>query len=174
MNWLNELWNDEAGSVVSAELVLLGTLGVVGVGVGAAAIGNTAEAELEEMAFSLRSLDQSYRANGFQGCGSWTAGSGYTQPPVEESLKQLRKQIRRERAALERDLRDAERARDDAERDRHHEERMQDERRQERRRRMRERDQRDGESRERWDGNERPERNDAPRESDESNEDAAI
>jgi hypothetical protein len=153
MKLINELWNDEAGSVVSAELVLLGTLGVVGVGVGAAAIGNSAESELEEMAYSIRSLDQSYHVSGFQGCGSWTAGSGYTQPPVEESLKQLRKEIRRERAALEKELRDTERARDDAERDGDNEERMQDERRQERRRRMRdrerEREPRDGESRER-------------------------
>jgi len=153
MNWLNELWKDEAGSVVSAELVLLGTLGAVGVGVGAAAIGNSAEAEFEEMAYSLRSLDQSYSATGFHGCGSWTAGSGYTQPPVEESLRQLRRQVRRERAALEQDLRDAERDRD-------RDERMQDEGRQERRRRMRDREReqelRDGESRERWDGDERP------------------
>ena len=164
MKWLNELWNDEAGSVVSAELVLLGTLGAVGVGVGAAAIGNSADAEFEELTYSLRSLDQSYSATGFHGCGSWTAGSGYTQRPVRESLRQLRRQIHRERAALEQELRDAERARDEIERDRDRDERLQDERGQESRRRMREREReqelRDGESRERWDGDERPERAD--------------
>lgn len=172
MNWLNELWYDESGSVVSAELVLLGTLGAVGVGVGASAIGNSAEAELEEVAYSLRSLDQSYRMNGFCGYGAWTAGSCYTQPPVEESLKALRKEVRRERTALEKQLRDGE----DDRREPDREERMQDERRQERRRRMREREQqrRDEQRNERWDGDERPERNDAPREADEPKEDAAI
>jgi hypothetical protein len=140
MNLLNELWHDDAGSVVSAELVLLGTLGVVGVGVGVAAIGDSADAEYDELAYSIRSLDQSYGVSGFHSCGAWTAGSFYTQPPVEESLKQLRKQIRRERAALERDRRDAEQTREDDKRERGREERMEDERRQERRRRMRERE----------------------------------
>jgi hypothetical protein len=176
MKLLNELWNDEAGSVVSAELVLLGTLGVVGVGVGAAAIGNSAEDELGEIAYSIRSLDQSYRVNGFHGCGAWTAGSFYTQPPVEESLKQLRKEVRRERAALEKELRDAERAREDDQRDSDREERMEDERRQEHRRRMREREmeRRNEQREERWDGDDRPRRNDERREADEPKEDASF
>jgi len=160
MKLLNELWNDEAGSVVSAELVLLGTLGVVGVGVGAAAVGDSAESEMEELAYSIRSLDQSFRTSGFQGCGAWTAGSCYTQRPVEESRAELRKHIRRERAAHEEPLRKDERARDGEQRLRERDERMLDEHREERRRRAREREmERLHERRgERWDGDERSER----------------
>jgi hypothetical protein len=160
MKLLNELWNDETGSVVSAELVLLGTLGVVGVGVGAAAIGDTADAEMEEVAYSIRSVDQSYGVGGFHGCGAWTAGSFYRQPPVEESRAALREQIRRERAALEDRLREEEGARDGDQRVREREEELQKEERLERRRRMREREReqpREGRG-ERWDGDERPER----------------
>ena len=85
MKLLHDLWHDESGSIISAELVLLGTLGVVGVGVGAAAVGHSVEAELDEVALSLRSANQSYHWNGFQGCGAWTAGSGFRQQPVRKS-----------------------------------------------------------------------------------------
>lgn len=101
MKLFNELWNDESGAVVSAELVLLGTLGVIGLGVGAAAVANSLEAELEEVALSIRSLDQSYHVKGFKGSGAWTAGSEYIQPPVEQSRAEIREFIERERADRE-------------------------------------------------------------------------
>lgn len=176
MQLLNELWNDESGSVVSAELVLLGTLGAVGVGVGAAAVGDSADLEMEELAYSLRSADQSYRVNGFHGCGAWTAGSFYTQPPVAESRAALRENVLRDRAALAEQLRDEQRAREDEERGREGDERMQDERRLERRRRMREREQerRDELRNDNWDGDTEPGRDERPEARERDREDAAI
>jgi hypothetical protein len=159
MRLLHELWHDESGSVISAELVLLGTLGVVGAGVGAAAVGDSVEAELEELAFSIRSLDQSYSHQGFKGCGAWTAGSRFIQRPVEESHAELRRRIERERAAAEEQARDGEQARDnDDQRPRDEDPRR------DGRRRMREREsqQRErGERDPRWDGDERREREEA-------------
>lgn len=108
MKLFKDLWKDESGAVVSAELVLLGTLGVVGLGVGAAAVGNSVEAELEEVALSIRSLDQSYHVKGFKGSGAWTAGSAYTQPPVEESRAELKEFIEHERAEREEALEELE------------------------------------------------------------------
>jgi hypothetical protein len=97
MHLISELWQDESGSVISAELVLLGTLGVVGIGVGAATVGDSVDAELEEVSLSIRSLDQSYHVQGFRGCGAWTAGSSFTQRPVEESRAALRERAHRAR-----------------------------------------------------------------------------
>ncbi|QDU36188.1 hypothetical protein Mal4_04720 [Maioricimonas rarisocia] len=89
MQTLRELWRDECGAVLSAEVVLLGTLGVIGATVGLSALSKSVNDELTELAFAVRSLDQSYGYKGMKGCGSWTAGSCYTQPPVEESLAEL-------------------------------------------------------------------------------------
>jgi len=159
MKLLHELWHDESGSIVSAELVLLGTLGVIGAGIGAAAVGDSVESELEELSYSIRSLDQSYYHQGFKGCGAWTAGSSYTQPPVEESRAELRRSIERRRAGAGEEARDAERSREDGER-----RPQDDERRLERRRRMRDRElERRREGEERWDGDERREPEAEPR-----------
>lgn len=157
MNLFDTLWQDESGSVISAELVLLGTLGVVGVGVGAATVGDSVDAELEEVALSIRSLDQSYHVQGFRGCGAWTAGSSFTQPPVEGSREALRERARRARAEAAGRAEGESASPADGDAQPSEPQRQQDnERRRERRQRMQQREtdrqQRDGE--ERWDGDE--------------------
>lgn len=89
MRTLHDLWRDESGAVLSAEVVLLGTLGVIGATVGLSALSKSVNDELTELAFAIRSLDQSYGYEGMQGCRAWTAGSSYVQQPVEESLAEL-------------------------------------------------------------------------------------
>jgi hypothetical protein len=89
MNVWRALWHDEAGMVLSAEAVLVGTLAVAGAGVGLATAGQSLNEELKELAYSFRSLNQSYSLPGQRGCRAWTAGSTYQQPPVEDSLKEL-------------------------------------------------------------------------------------
>jgi hypothetical protein len=83
--------------------VTLGTLGVVGATVGLSAVARSANSELEEMAFALRSLDQSYSIQGMTTANAKTAGSSYTQKPVEEAHAELRKQIERDRKAAEKE-----------------------------------------------------------------------
>lgn len=84
------LWRDEAGFVVSAELVMLGTVLVIGLVAGAACVQEAVIGESTEVAGALRGLDQSYSTSGMQGCwdpccgfGSWTAGSAYYQNPAD-------------------------------------------------------------------------------------------
>lgn len=102
MRVLSKFLRDESGFVLSSEMVLVGTLGVVGATVGLSAAARSVNDELTEMAFAIRSLDQSYSYQGFSSGTAWTAGSEYTQPPVEESLAALREQIERDREAVER------------------------------------------------------------------------
>lgn len=107
MRLWNALLNDESGFVLSAEAALVGTVGVLGATVGLSAASQALNDELAEMAFAIRSLDQSYSYQGAQHGSAWTAGSAYTQPPVEESLAQLRERMKQEQAQLERQLQQA-------------------------------------------------------------------
>ncbi len=93
MNLLKRLWRDEAGVILSAETVMLGTVGVIGVVAGLGAVRNSVTGELEETAYAIRSLNQSYGIHGFRGCGAWTAGSFYCQPPVQHSIDRLQIQM---------------------------------------------------------------------------------
>lgn len=88
-HFLRHLYQDEAGMVVSAEAVTVGTIGVLTAVVGANAIGSAVDSELREAALAIRSLDQSYIYAGHRGCGAWTAGSYYIQPSVEQSAAEL-------------------------------------------------------------------------------------
>ena len=98
MNLFMQLIRDEYGFVLSAELALLGTVGVIGTAVGLSAVAKSVNDELTEVAMAFRSLDQSYHFTGASGCGACTAGSCYVQPPVEESLKQLAAEIQEAQA----------------------------------------------------------------------------
>lgn len=90
---LSIFWRDDAGFIVSAELVLLGTLLVVGLITGLACVQEALIGEYQDVAGAIRSLDQSYAYSGMQGCvgenccvGSWTAGSSYGTGAVAERV----------------------------------------------------------------------------------------
>lgn len=86
----NDLWKDESGAVVTSELVLLGTVGVLGATVGLNQVSDALNGELQDVASAVRSLDQSYHVPGrSNGCGAWTACSTFRQAPVEQSLQEL-------------------------------------------------------------------------------------
>jgi hypothetical protein len=89
MRCLLMLWRNEVGAVLSTEMVLVGTLGVVGATVGLKALSTSVNEELLDLARAIRSLDQSYEIPGVSRCGAWTAGSAYRQEPVEVSLRRL-------------------------------------------------------------------------------------
>ena len=75
--------------ILSAEMVTVGTVGVLGAIVGLNAASTAVDAEMKEMAGAIRSLDQSYGYVGHRGCGAWTAGSYYRQQDVALSLAEL-------------------------------------------------------------------------------------
>uniref|UniRef100_A0A7C4QR48 Histidine kinase n=1 Tax=Schlesneria paludicola TaxID=360056 RepID=A0A7C4QR48_9PLAN len=89
MNYLKDLWNDQGGAVLSAEVVLVGTVAVLGGVVGLNMAATAVNDELKEFAYAIRSLDQSYGYLGHQSCRAWAAGSYYRQPDVQQSLQEL-------------------------------------------------------------------------------------
>jgi Flp pilus assembly pilin Flp len=62
---LNKLLRDEAGFIVSAELVLVATLLVVGLVVGLSEIQHSIVAELNDVGNAIGKLNQSYSFGGF-------------------------------------------------------------------------------------------------------------
>ena len=93
MNLLKNFWSDEAGLVMSAELVMLVTVGVLGATVGLSAASTAINDEMVEFSQAIRSLDQSYHIEGHKSCRAWTASSSYRQQDVAVSLADLCGQI---------------------------------------------------------------------------------
>lgn len=62
---LKTLLNDEAGFIVSAELVLVATLLVIGLIVGLSEIQHAVVSELNDVADAIGELNQSYTFSGF-------------------------------------------------------------------------------------------------------------
>lgn len=89
MNWIQALWRDERGAVLSAEVVTVGTVAVLGSITGLSVAANAVDGELKEFGYAIRSLDQSYAFNGHRSCGAYTAGSCFTQRDVQESIQEL-------------------------------------------------------------------------------------
>jgi len=57
---LRKLWNDEAGFVISAELVLVLTIGVLAMVVGLNAVSKAVVMELNDVSNAIGAIDQSY------------------------------------------------------------------------------------------------------------------
>ena len=81
---LRKLLCDESGFIVSAELVLVATLLVIGLIVGLSSIQHAVVAELNDVADAIGKLNQSYTFNGFSkrnntkgGVGAGTRGSRF-------------------------------------------------------------------------------------------------
>lgn len=65
MNLVRALWNDEAGVVISAELVLVLTVVVLGLVVGLSETAVAINTELNDLSNAFGALDQSYCFSGF-------------------------------------------------------------------------------------------------------------
>jgi hypothetical protein len=78
MKCFRKLWNDEAGFIVSAELVLVATIVVIGLVVGLTVLRNQVVQELVDVGQAIGSVSQSYAVSGTSknGC-AWTDGFGY-------------------------------------------------------------------------------------------------
>jgi hypothetical protein len=80
---LCKLWNDEAGFIVSAELVLVATILVIGMIVGLSEVQHAVVQELGDVGEAIGSVNQSYGYTGFsavkaKGPSSFTSGSVFT------------------------------------------------------------------------------------------------
>jgi len=78
MRVLTQLWRDEQGFVVSAELVLIGTILVIGMIVGLATVRDQVIQELADVAMAISQVNQSYSFSGITGHTSSVAGSAFT------------------------------------------------------------------------------------------------
>lgn len=71
----NKLWNDEAGFIVSLELILIATIVVIGLITGLATVRNSIVQELSDVSGAVQDLNQSYTYNSVASPIGSTAGS---------------------------------------------------------------------------------------------------
>jgi Flp pilus assembly pilin Flp len=66
---ITQLYRDEDGFVVSAELMLISTVGIIALVVGLSAVSNAVNNELRDVATAFSSVNQSFsfRGSGFNG-----------------------------------------------------------------------------------------------------------
>jgi len=75
MNLVRCLWADQSGAVVSAELIIIATILVLGMIVGLTTVRDQVVQELGDLAAAVASINQSYSFSGVTGHHSSTAGS---------------------------------------------------------------------------------------------------
>ena len=74
-NLVSRVWNDEAGFVVSSELVLIGTILVIGLVSGLTSLRDQVVQELGDLALAIASINQSYSYSAITGHSGSSAGS---------------------------------------------------------------------------------------------------
>lgn len=78
MTLIRKLWTDDAGFIISAELVLVASILVIGMIVGLTSLRNQVVQELVDVGQAVGSLSQSYAFSGTKKCGlGWTDSSNY-------------------------------------------------------------------------------------------------
>ena len=80
-NIINQLINDEAGFIVSAELVLISSIAVLAMIVGLSEVANNVNQELEDVGSAFASIDQSYKLSNAHGHKACTDGSSFRDCP---------------------------------------------------------------------------------------------
>ena len=74
-----KLLNDESGFLISAELILIATIAVLGLVVGLSEIAHNVNNELEDVASAIGSVNQSFHVKGQNSCGKGSkAGSSFS------------------------------------------------------------------------------------------------
>ncbi len=77
MTLLTQLWTDDAGFVVSAELILISTITVLGLVVGLTEVSYGINQELEDVGAAFGSVNQTFRYSGVTGAKGKMYGSLY-------------------------------------------------------------------------------------------------
>jgi hypothetical protein len=74
-------WTDDHGFIISAELVIIATILVIGLVVGLSEVQTAVVHELNDVSCAIGRLNQSYFIRGFTGCKSATFGTFFTDMP---------------------------------------------------------------------------------------------
>lgn len=78
MKTMKLLWSDDAGFIISAELVLVATVAVLAMVVGLAEVGSAVNQELEDVGSAVGAVQQSYYYSGVESRGKGAIyGSGF-------------------------------------------------------------------------------------------------
>lgn len=77
MNVMNRLWTEEAGFIISTELMIIATVLVLGILVGLVAIREQLVQELADVAEAISEFNQSFTYAAVIGHSSSTAGSDF-------------------------------------------------------------------------------------------------
>ncbi len=75
------LWKEEAGAIVSAEIMLVMTILVLGVVVGLKSVRDSVVTELADVAQAIANVDQSYFYSATSGHHAFTAGAYFNDLP---------------------------------------------------------------------------------------------
>ena len=67
MKIMQRLWNEETGAILSAEVMLVASILVIGVVAGLASLRDSVVTELADLAQALANVNQSYSYSGVQG-----------------------------------------------------------------------------------------------------------
>lgn len=78
MTTFGQLLNDEAGFIVSAELVLVSSIAVLGLVVGLSEVALNINNELEDVGSAFSSVQQSFHVDGLSGHKACQSGSQFT------------------------------------------------------------------------------------------------
>ncbi len=92
------LWKDDAGVILSAEAVVVGTVAVVGLTAGMSVVATSVNEELKDVGMAIRSLDQSYVIPPQEGCGAKTAGRRLLRSRWKSLCENFRRSIARRRS----------------------------------------------------------------------------
>ena len=71
------LINDEAGFIISAELVLVSTIAVLGMIVGLSEVALNVNNELEDVGSAIGAMNQTYCVKGILGCQGYSSGTEF-------------------------------------------------------------------------------------------------
>ena len=75
---LKKLWNDEAGVIVSAEIVLVATILVIALVTGLTSLRDAVNTELADVGGAIGSVNQTYSYGGITAHCASAAGSAFT------------------------------------------------------------------------------------------------
>jgi len=71
------LWNEDSGAVVSAEILLVASILVIGVIVGLSSVRDSVVTELADVAQAIANVNQSYSFSGTCGHHAFTGGGSF-------------------------------------------------------------------------------------------------
>lgn len=75
---LRDFWRDDAGLIVSAEIVIILTIGVIGMVTGLVCLQHALLSEFADLGLAFQSLNQSYSTPWYRGCMKWWGWGGRT------------------------------------------------------------------------------------------------